>query len=160
MRKKQSALFLCIFLALNLALTQSLWAKELQVSPASYHWEGVEAGETIQMPASILIKNYSTKERAYHLRAQRPAQIGLSTEKGFDPIPDTDWVSFGEVLVKIPAGESKSVRMYVSIPAGEKFKKPWMFYVEVKEEVPRYGYLQGRPDMFALACYVKIYLWP
>ncbi len=112
------------------------------------------------MPVSILIKNYSEQARSYHLRARVPAKIQLNAEKGFEPIPNAEWVSFEKVLVQVPAGGTKRVKMYITIPKGMKFEKPWMFYVEVKEEVSRYGYLRGKPDMFALACYLKIYLLP
>lgn len=160
MFKKQVIFIFCIFLSANLLLVTNLYAKELRVAPPSYHWKGVETGKKIQMPVSILIKNYSEQARSYHLRARAPAELQLNVEKGFEPIPDTEWVSFDEVLVQVPAGGTKRVKMYVTIPEEEKFRKPWMFYVEVKEEVSRYGYLRGKPDMFALAAYPKIYLLP
>jgi len=158
--KKQAIFTLAILLSANLLLVSNLYAKELRVAPPSYHWKGVEPGKKIQMPVSILIKNYSEQARSYHLRARVPSEIQLNVEKGFVPIPNTDWISFEEVLVLVPAGATKRVKMYVTIPKRVKFEKAWMFYVEVKEEVPRYGYLRGKPDMFALACYLKIYLWP
>jgi len=158
--KKQIIFTLVILLSSSLLSVSNLYAKELKVAPPSYHWKGVEPGKKATMPVSILIKNHSEQERSYHLRARVPAEIQLDVKEGFEPIPNTEWVSFTEVLVEVPAGATKRVKMYVTIPKGVKFVKPWMFYVEVKEEIARYGYLLGKPDMFALAGYLKIYLLP
>jgi hypothetical protein len=158
--KKQAIFTLSILLSANLFSVTNLYAKELKVAPPSYHWKGVETGKKTVMPVSILIENGSEQARSYHLRAMVPAELQLEVEKGFEPIPNTEWVSFEEVMIQVPAGGTKSVKMYVAIPKEAKFKKPWMFYVEVKEEVSRYGYLRGKPEMFALACYLKIYLLP
>ncbi len=160
MLKKQAIFTLSILLSANLLSVSNLYAKELRVAPPSYHWKGVEPGKETAMPVSILIKNYSEQARSYRLKARVPAEIQLNVEKGFAPIPNTEWVSFEKVLVQVPAGGTKRVKMCVAIPKGVKFDKPWMFYVEVKEEVPRYGYLRGNPDMFALAGYLKIKLLP
>ena len=160
MFKKQVVFTLGILLGTNLLVAGNLHAKELRVGPSSYKWEEVEPGKKTEMPVSILIKNYSEQARSYRLRARTPAELQLNVKEGFEPIPKTEWVSFEEVLVQIPAGGAKRVKMFVTIPKEIKFRKPWIFYVEVKEEIYRYGYLRGKPDMFALACYVKIYLLP
>lgn len=143
-----------------LLLGSNLSAKELRVGPASFDWSGVETGKRIPMPAAITIQNKSDQTRYYHLQARTPAEIRLKVKNGFEPIPDTQWISFEEVMVQVPPGGTKKVKMYLFIPKGEKFKKPWMFYVEVKEEISRYGYLKGKPEFFALAGYLKIYLLP
>ncbi|MFH0763238.1 MAG: hypothetical protein V1925_05055 [Candidatus Omnitrophota bacterium] len=160
MFKKQAIFIFSILLSANLLSVSNLYAKELRVAPPSYHWKGVEPGKKTVMPVSIMIQNCSEQARSYHLRARAPAELQLNVEKGFEPIPNTEWVFFEEVLVQVRAGGTKSVKMYVVIPKEVRFKKPWMFYVEVKEEVSRYGYLRGKPDMFALAGYPKIYLLP
>ncbi len=161
MFKKQAIFTLSILLSANLLSVSNLHAKELRVAPPSYHWKGIEpGGKRTAMPVSILIKNYSEQARSYHVMARAPVELQLNVEKGFELIPKTEWVSFEEVMVHIPAGGTKRVKMYVTIPKGVKFEKPWMFYVEVKEEVSRYGYLRGKPDIFALAGYLKIYLLP
>ena len=160
MFRKQAIFTLNILLSANLLSVSNLYAKELRVAPPSYHWKGVEPGKKTAMPVSILIKNYSEQARSYHLRARAPAELQLGVKKGFEPIPNTEWISFEEVMVQVPAGGTKRVKMYVTIPKGVKLEEAWMFYVEVKEEVSRYGYLRGKPDMFALAGYLKIYLLP
>lgn len=160
MCNKRIISFLAVLFAVYFHAGGHLYAKELQVGPPSYHWRGVEPGKVIEMPVSILIRNRSQKERVYRLRARTPEELNLTPDEGFGPLADTGWVSFGEVLVKIPAGETRRVKIFITIPGKAKFKKPCMFYVEVKEDVSRFGYLQGKPDMFALACYPKIYLWP
>jgi hypothetical protein len=158
--REQTSFIFFILLGASLLFAADVCAKELRVAPPSYHWKEVEIGKKIVMPHSIMVKNYSDQERSYHLRARDPAELNLNAEKGFEPIPKTEWVTFEEVMVQVPANGTRRVKMYVTIPEEEEFKKPWMFYVEVKEVVSRYGYLQGKPDMFALAGYLKIYLLP
>ena len=157
---KRLILSLSILLSINLLSAGNLYAKELRVAPPSYRWEVVESGKKITMPLPIIIKNYSQEARYYHLRTRVPSELQLTAEKGFEPIPRKDWVSFDEAMVQVPAGGTKRVKMHLSIPKGIRFDHPWMFYVEVKEDVARYGYLRGSPDSFALACYLKIYLLP
>lgn len=159
MFKKRLGLAITGMIAACLFLNSPLFAKGLKVSPSSYHWKGVELGEESRMPVSITIINDSDHTRYYHLRTRVPAEIGASVEKNTDVLPDAEWVSFDNVMVEVPARGSKEVHLFIKIPreAGN-FNKVWMFYVEVKEEISRYGYLRGKPDIFALACYPKVYV--
>jgi len=151
---------LAILLAISLTFPLSISAKELKVFPPSYRWAKVVAGEKATMPVSVLVRNNSAQPRMYHLRVKTPVDLQIDLENGYAVIPDIAWVSFSEVMVQVPAQSSRSVKVFAQIPAEVKCEAPWIFFVEVKEEVARYGYLQGAPDMFALAAYSKIYLVP
>jgi hypothetical protein len=132
-------------------------AKSLMVAPAHYKWDGLSPGTRTEMPCTIRIMNQSEQPRAYRLAAKSCEGSGLTPENGCDDIPDVSWVAFERRFVTIKAGEQVQVKTYLDIPEGARYcGKRWQYYIEVVEDVPQYGYLQGQPDLFALAVFLKV----
>lgn len=148
---------LSCFVFVFLIFISILHGKGLAVSPASYTWEVSRFGEKVKMPVGIMIINQSKKKCFYRLRAKTPEEIDVRTDVEFIEGVKAEWVSFDEPLIEVLPQSLKEVSVYIKIPKIlNKVRRIWVFYVEVKEEIFRYGYMRGKPDSFALACYPKI----
>jgi hypothetical protein len=143
-----------LFTVLLGAVTQ---AKSLLVSPPRYTWDGLVPGVRTEMPRTIRITNLSEQPRAYKLTVRSCADAALAPSSGCEDIPEASWVAFEHRYVTIPAGGQTPVKAYLSIPDEPQYRgRSWQFYVEISEDVPRFGYIQGQPDLFALAVFVKV----
>jgi len=155
--KKSIVVGLACFISMFLIFISSLHGKGLAVSPASYTWELRRFGEKVKMPVGIMIINQSKKKCLYRLRTKTPKEIDAGTDVGFMERLKAEWVSFDEPLIEVLPQSAREVSVYIKIPKRlNKVGRTWVFYVEVKEEIFRYGYMRGQPDAFALACYPKI----
>jgi hypothetical protein len=138
-------------------LSVTAGAKSLRVSPAHYKWNGVIPGTQAQSQCIIQITNVSAQQRAYKLTARSCAEAQLTPSAGCEDIPDTSWVEFERRCVSIKANEQMQIRARLNIPAGRQYSnRSWQFYIEAREDVPQYGYIQGQPDLFALAIFLKV----
>ena len=147
--KKVTLLILLFSVSITGMFADSAWAKGLSVAPASYEWKDVKTGSKIKCPAGIAAKNNSKELRSYIMRAVKPSEIGLKPSRGYDEIPFTDWVSFGQKIVPLEPGKWKRLTLFIEIPEEKKYLgRKWEFYLEVKE------YTTGL-EMFTLSCQVK-----
>jgi hypothetical protein len=138
-------------------LSVTAGAKSLRVSPAHYTWNGVTPGAQTQALCTIQITNVSGQQRAYKLTARSCAEAQLTPFSGCEDIPDTSWVEFERRCVSIKANEQVQIKVRLNVPAGRQYSnRSWQSYIEVREDVPQYGYIQGQPDLFALAIFLKI----
>jgi hypothetical protein len=143
--------------AYMLLLGGAAQAKSLMVAPPHYKWDGVKAGTRTEMPCTIRITNLSEQPRSYKLSARNCADSGLTPSGGCEDIPNASWVALERRFVTVKAGQRVQVKVYLDIPGGRQYTgKSWQCYVEVREDVPQYGYLQGQPDLFALAVFLKV----
>jgi hypothetical protein len=131
--------------------------KTLSVSPPSHTWSGVTPGAGTETPFAIKITNLSERQRAYKLTAKKCSDASSTPSDGCEDIPEASWVAFESRFVTIKAGEQVQVNAYLNVPGNQRHcGKSWQCYVEVREDVPQYGYLQGQPDLFALAVLLKV----
>jgi hypothetical protein len=132
-------------------------AKGLVVSPPGYTWNGVTPGNRTAMERKLWIVNESNRRRTYSLTAHSCRQAGLTPSDGCNDLPDSSWVQFDRRYIAIEANEPADANVYLHIPPDRaNYGKRWQFYIEVREDVPQYGYIQGKPDLFALAVFLKI----
>lgn len=144
------ALLLCVPL---LAAPGS--AKGLTVVPSRITWRNVEPGRRTDA-RSLVITNISRQKRTYALTARKCEDIGAKVTHGYEDIPDVSWVRFERRHVPIDANCRTLVRVWLDVPEEHAYSgRKWQFYIEVREVVPQYGYLQGRPDRFGLAIFLK-----
>ena len=131
-------------------------AKGLTVVPARYTWKQVKPGSRAEMRKGVTITNISGQKRSYILTARSCASAGTAPSDGFEDIPDVSWVDFERRYVTIDPNSRAQVGVFLNIPTGPQYDgRKWQFYIEVREHVLQYGYLQGRPDLFGLAIFVK-----
>jgi hypothetical protein len=143
--------------ALYIALGGMAQAKSLSVTPPRYTWSGVRPGAVSEMPRTVRITNLSEQPRAYKLSAKSCTEAGVTPSGGCEDLPDASWVAFDRRYVTIKAGGQAQVAAYLSVPADLRYcGRNWQYYIEVREDVPQYGYIQGQPDLFALAVFLKV----
>ena len=147
----------CLFAALLCAplLATRGNAKGLTVAPSRVIWRDVEPGRHTHA-RNLKITSISQRKRTYALTARKCNDIGAEVPHDHEDIPDVSWVRFERRHVPIDANGRTEVKVWLDVPSEHAYSgRKWQFYIEVREDVPQYGYLQGRPDRFSLAVFLK-----
>jgi len=145
---------LCTVLCLLLS-GAAAQAKGLTVRPSKCAWQSAMPGTCLET-RNLTITNVSGCKRAYVITARSCAYAGVTLADGYEELPDMTWVQLDRRHLPVDANSQAQVKVCVNVPAGIEYAgRKWQFYIEVREDVPRYGYLQGQPDRFGLAIFLR-----
>ena len=143
-----------------LCFAQICWAgMGLETNPGEIDVTGVPLGRKVavskltEQPVYLEIKNKSDAGYDYVISILHTAQTTSPLRQGFIDIPDTSWIMPEEKEVRIEAGQTKQVELYINIPnkkayAGKKYQA--VIEVKNKKNAPQ--------DLFVLACQLRITL--
>jgi len=70
----------------------------------------------------LTVLNRDRRDHVYTLSTHRPSQVGnRRVPPGYSDIPDPSWLWFERTEVSVPGGGSAEVRMYLQVPADDRY---------------------------------------
>ncbi|MBN2057274.1 MAG: hypothetical protein JW782_00560 [Candidatus Saganbacteria bacterium] len=133
-----------------LCLVWPVSGRGLDVGPAVFRWQDVVPGKVVARPFVLRVTNRSDLPQNYTVHVRQPGQINSRPDKGFEPLPETSWLSLATRDIRVPPRTTQQVPVFLKVPAKSvNYGKAWQAYIEVREKTNRRGGL-------ALACYPKV----
>ena len=101
--------------------------------------------------AKLQIHNKSAQSFTYTITPLYRSDVNIPLEKGYFDIPDTSWITPQNKEIFIPAGETKEIELYLTIPKRKKYRnKNYQAVIEIKSK-------KNNPeDIFVLAVQIKM----
>jgi hypothetical protein len=132
-------------------------AMGLGVRPDSITLRDVPLGEKIAVsgltgrPYGIQITNKGAAAYSYVINIHTPAQVSIKPSFGYEDIPDTAWIQPKQKEIRIEAGSSKDVELYIDIPGDSIYAgKRYQAIIEVQSKK------NHEKDIFVLAAQVRV----
>lgn len=143
----------CLLFIIGLAFAEM----SLEVGPDDFKVTGVPLGrktavsELSSRRLKLEIKNKSSAAYNYVINILPSEDTTAPLPAGYLDIPDTSWIIPEKEEVKIEAGRTKEVELYIDIPKKEKYAdKKYQAVIEVKSK-------KNKPsNLFVLAAQVRI----
>jgi hypothetical protein len=136
-----------------------LWAMGLAVGPDLIDLEAVPLGDKVTasqlagQPLCLEITNNSSTAFDYVIDILHTGKTSAPLPADYQDIPDTGWIIPEAEEVRIEAGQTKEVELYLNLPDDPAYSgKKYQAVIEVKSR-------KQRPeDIFVLAAQVRIRL--
>lgn len=135
MRKK---IFFLIFFMVAFAALSVLICEAIRVGPGNLSITGMPIGEKVDLGVPLKIVNDEDEEILFEINPCDPKKVTTRWEMGYDPMPDPSWLQFESKKVVVPPKTTKQVKMYVNIPAEDKYyNQHWVVFFTVTPQVDR-----------------------
>jgi hypothetical protein len=130
----------------------------LEVGPDDISLEGVLLGEKLSFskiagrPIALEIKNKSNRAFDYEINILYSLNTTAGLSYGYSDIPDTGWIIPENKMIKVEAGQTGRLELYMAVPDDASYAgKAYQAVIEVKS-------MKDNPnDLFVLACQLRVF---